>query len=82
MTLQQIRVPEEMAIVGYDDIEFAGAAAIPLTSVRQPRVTLGQRAAELLLEHDQGTEHHKHQHIIFTPELVVRASTVAAKRRG
>src|SRR5438552_2794026 len=31
-----LRVPEDMSIVGYDDIEFAAAAAVPLTSVRQP----------------------------------------------
>ena len=42
-----IRVPEELAIVGYDDIEFAAAAAVPLTSVRQPRHELGRAAAEL-----------------------------------
>ena len=43
------RVPEELAIVGYDDIEFAAAAAVPLTSVRQPRQELGQTAAELVM---------------------------------
>ena len=47
-------VPEDMAIVGYDDIEFAAAAAVPLTSVRQPAVTMGAIAAELLLEETGG----------------------------
>jgi LacI family transcriptional regulator len=36
-----VAVPEELAIVGYDDIEFASAAAVPLTSVRQPSIDLG-----------------------------------------
>jgi LacI family transcriptional regulator len=63
------RVPEELAIVGYDDIEFAAAAAVPLTSVSQPRRELGRRAAELLL--DAGTNsNHQHQQVVFTPELV------------
>ena len=44
-----IDVPGELAIVGYDDIEFAGAAAVPLTSIHQPRHELGATAAELLL---------------------------------
>ncbi len=36
-----LRVPDDLAIVGYDDIDFAAAAAVPLTSVRQPRQQLG-----------------------------------------
>ena len=69
-----LRVPEDLAIVGYDDIEFAAAAAVPLTSVRQPRRMLGRTATELLLDEHDNPEH-VHQQILFTPELVVRAST-------
>jgi LacI family transcriptional regulator len=69
-----IRVPEDMAIVGYDDIIFAAAAAVPLTSVRQPRRQLGRTAAELLLDEASNPDH-THQQVLFTPELVVRAST-------
>ncbi|MGP4015779.1 LacI family DNA-binding transcriptional regulator [Saccharopolyspora sp. 5N708] len=70
-----VRVPEEMAIVGYDDIEFAGAAAVPLTSVRQPAKRLGHTAAELLIAETSGAEAPEHQQVVFRPELVVRAST-------
>ncbi len=69
-----VRVPEEMAIIGYDDIEFAGAAAVPLTSVRQPAQRLGRTAAELLLAETADTTI-DHQAVVFTPELVVREST-------
>lgn len=69
-----LRVPGDLAIVGYDDIEFAAAAAVPLTSVRQPRSQLGQTAAELLLDEATNPDH-QHQQMVFTPELVVRAST-------
>jgi LacI family transcriptional regulator len=69
-----VRVPEEMAIVGYDDIEFAGAAAVPLTSVRQPARRLGRTAAELLLAETSDTKPER-QAVVFTPELVVREST-------
>ncbi len=51
-----IRVPDDVAIVGYDDIEFAAAAAVPLSSVRQPRHQIGRTAAQLLLEESLGTE--------------------------
>jgi len=68
------RVPEDLAIVGFDDIEFAGAAAVPLTSVRQPRQELGRAAAQLVLDEATNPDH-RHQQLLFTPELVARAST-------
>jgi LacI family transcriptional regulator len=67
-------VPEQLAIVGYDDIEFAAAAAVPLSSVRQPRHELGRAAAELVLDEARNPAHH-HRQILFTPELVAREST-------
>ncbi|HEY4019093.1 MAG TPA: substrate-binding domain-containing protein, partial [Pseudonocardiaceae bacterium] len=74
-----VRVPDDVAIVGYDDIDFAAAAAVPLSSVRQPRWLIGHTAAELVIaeahEHDQ----HEHQHVVFTPELVVRASSAFSR---
>jgi LacI family transcriptional regulator len=72
-----IRVPDQMAIVGYDDIEFAAAAAVPLTSVRQPAFRIGTTAAELLInETGEGAEEHEHQRVVFQPELVVRRSSL------
>jgi LacI family transcriptional regulator len=68
------RVPEELAIVGYDDIEFAGAAAVALTSVRQPRHELGRAAAALAIDEATNDEH-EHEQVVFTPELVAREST-------
>lgn len=74
-----LRVPDDLAIVGYDDIEFASAAAVPLTSVRQPRRDLGRTAAELLLDEATNPEH-AHQQVLFTPALVARASTLSRGR--
>jgi LacI family transcriptional regulator len=68
-------VPGDLAIVGYDDIDFAAAAAVPLTSVRQPRAMLGRAAMELLLEEASQADGHQHRQIVFEPELVVREST-------
>ncbi|WP_028923149.1 LacI family DNA-binding transcriptional regulator [Pseudonocardia acaciae] len=70
-----LRVPDDLAIVGYDDIEFAQAAAVPLTSVSQPRHLLGRTAAELLLAEATGDPAHEHRQVVFDPELIVRAST-------
>ena len=71
------RVPDDLAIVGYDDIDYAAAAAVPLTSVRQPRRELGRVAAELLLEEREPG--HEHRRVSFTPELVARASTTGSR---
>ena len=88
MTQHGVTVPADMSIVGYDDIEFAAAAAVPLTSVRQPRHELGRRACELLLAEaaamagPAGASAHEHQQVEFQPNLVVRASTAAPTSRS
>ena len=81
LLLAGVAVPRDVAIVGYDDIDFATAAAVPLTSVRQPRERLGRTATELLIAEtmDDG---HEHQGIAFVPELLVRDSTRGKARRS
>ncbi|HEV2783024.1 MAG TPA: substrate-binding domain-containing protein [Actinophytocola sp.] len=69
------RVPDDIALLGYDDIEFAADAAVPLSSVRQPTVQIGRTAARLLLEECDSPTTHAHQQVMFKPELVVREST-------
>ncbi|MEW5535958.1 substrate-binding domain-containing protein, partial [Streptomyces virginiae] len=78
-----LRVPEDLAIVGYDDIEFAAAAAVPLTSVRQPAEAMGRTAAEMLAE-ETGPDGaaHRHRQVVFEPELVVRRSTLVVPLPG
>lgn len=74
----RLSVPEDMVLVGYDDIEFAAAAAVPLSSVRQPRAELGRAGAELLfreIEARHANEPFVHEHVRFEPELVVRLSS-------
>lgn len=68
------RVPEDIAIIGYDDIDFSAAAVIPLSSVRQPAGLIGSTAVDLLLELQSGAAEQR-EHIVFRPELVVRDST-------
>jgi DNA-binding LacI/PurR family transcriptional regulator len=73
-----VKVPVDVALIGYDDIEFSAAAAVPLSSIRQPTYQLGRIATELLLEECDNTEDHAHQQVMFQPELVIRESS----RRG
>jgi LacI family transcriptional regulator len=74
-----LRVPDDLAIVGFDDIDFAAAAAVPLTSVRQPRQELGRTAARLVLDEATNPDH-EHEQATFVPALVARASTGAPRR--
>ncbi|MCG5212268.1 substrate-binding domain-containing protein [Streptosporangium soli] len=70
-----VRVPADVALIGYDDIDFASASAVTLSSVRQPTHRLGQVATELLLDECDNPDTHAHQQIMFQPELVIREST-------
>ncbi len=74
LLLAGVRVPDDVVVLGYDDIPFASLAAVPLSSVRQPAYLMGQRAMELLNAHLRG-EAAEPQHVVFEPELIVRAST-------
>jgi LacI family transcriptional regulator len=75
LTRHGLHVPDDIAIVGYDDIGFASAATVPLSSVRQPREQLGHAAIELLLDEVEHGARHRHRQVVFQPELVVRESS-------
>lgn len=66
-----LSVPDDAAIVGYDDVAFAAELATPLTSVRQPTHQLGVQAADLLLRPADAEP----EHVVFQPTLVVRESS-------
>ncbi len=70
-----VRVPGDVALIGYDDIEFASASTVSLSSIRQPTYRLGRIATELLLDECDNPQTHAHQQIMFQPELVVRESS-------
>ncbi|WP_345436646.1 LacI family DNA-binding transcriptional regulator [Microbacterium gilvum] len=62
-----VRVPGDIALVGYDDIDFAASTVVPLTSVRQPAELLGATAIELLGRAPG-------EHVRFEPEVIGRAT--------
>jgi LacI family transcriptional regulator len=78
LLLHGLRIPEDMAIVGYDDVQFAEMSHVPLTSVRQPAYDLGYAGARLLLEEASHDEGHRHRRVRFEPTLVVRRSSAGA----
>jgi len=81
LTKAGVAVPDEVALVGYDDVAFASMLSPPLTSVRQPKYELGVSAATLLLEETEGADH-EHRSVRFEPELVVRASSGGGSQQG
>lgn len=71
-----LRIPQDLSVAGYSDIEGAARLAVPLTTVRQPAREIGRRAAEKLLNLiETGTD--TPQVVLLPVELVVRASTAA-----
>ena len=71
-----INVPDELSVIGYDDIDLAGLMG--LTTVRQPLVDSGKRGADLVLEAMSMRNTQPNMEILEL-ELVVRATTAAAK---
>jgi LacI family transcriptional regulator len=65
-----LTVPDDVAVLGYDDVYFAAELTVPLSSVRQPNREMGWAAADILMNPPLETPH-----LVFQPELVIREST-------
>ena len=70
-----LRIPQDIAVVGYDDVPLASHTSPPLTTVRQPTREQGRIAAEFLLQRIEGTKPLPREERIFPCELIVREST-------
>ena len=69
-----LHVPDDMSVVGYDNIALAGLGHIDLTSIDQPRREMGVTAVRLLLER-RDEDRRAARHLVAAPSLVVRGST-------
>jgi DNA-binding LacI/PurR family transcriptional regulator len=74
-----LRVPQDISVVGFDDIQGAAYSNPTLTTVRQPLADMGRLAAETLLARIEGTKEYQAE-ILIEPELVVRQSTATAPK--
>ncbi len=74
-----LSVPDELAVLGYDDIPFAAGAAVPLSSVGQDTRTMGREAARLLQAETSARDDHRHQHLVVPPAVLARTSTQPAR---
>jgi len=74
-----LRVPEDISVVGFDDIRDAAYHLPSLTTVRQPLRKMGEIAAQTLVERIEGRKDYPDQ-IAIEPSLIVRESTTKATR--
>ena len=74
---QGLRVPQDVSVMGFDDIPRAAFYTPSLTTVRQPLNRMGEVAAQSLLERIEGKKEYPSE-IAIEPELVVRESTAKA----
>lgn len=70
-----MRVPDDVAVCGFDDIELSSLLTPSLTTVRQPRNLIGRRSMEKMLERIAGSAKDSAEQIILDYELIIRASS-------
>jgi LacI family transcriptional regulator len=69
-----IQIPDHIALIGYDDIEFGAASLIPLSTIRTPHAGFGIAAMDLLIAEMSATPATE-RHVILEPELIIRATS-------
>jgi LacI family transcriptional regulator len=69
-----VRVPEDIALVGFDDIPFSESSLVPITTLKPPHEEYGGAAVDLLMAVVSGSPGERHR--VYVPQLLVRASTV------
>ncbi|MBK8946340.1 MAG: GntR family transcriptional regulator [Ignavibacteriae bacterium] len=72
-----LKIPDDVAIVGFNDIELAKYAAVPLTTIKQDASKIGKLAAEIVISRIEGKE--QPNRTILKPELIIRESCGAKK---
>ena len=77
LTDGSVRLPEDLAIIGYNDVALESFPFYPLSSIRQPQEVLGRTAVDLLIGEVDAAAQTNRPHVVFDPELVVRESTLS-----
>jgi LacI family transcriptional regulator len=79
LTEMRIKIPDEISVIGNDDIPFSRHVPVQLTTVRAPMFELGRKAAEILIKNIEARRLLKIQNIVLDAEFVVRQSTMAVQ---
>ena len=70
-----IKVPDDISIIGNDDIHFTETYSVPLTTIKSPQREIGQKAAEILIKNIESTTQLPIERIVLETELIIRKST-------
>ncbi|MBN2091833.1 LacI family DNA-binding transcriptional regulator [candidate division KSB1 bacterium] len=70
-----IRVPDEISIIGNDDIYYARLYPVPLTTIRAPQAEIGRKAAEILIRNIESPSLLPNERIVLETEFIIREST-------
>ena len=71
----KIKVPEDISIIGNDDIHFTETYSVPLTTIKPPQKEIGERAAEILIRNIESTTLLPIERVVLDAELIIRKST-------
>jgi DNA-binding LacI/PurR family transcriptional regulator len=74
-----IRVPEDISIIGNDDIYYAQIYPVPLTTIRAPQHEIGQKAAEILIRNIESPKSLPVERVVFKTEFIIRKSSKVLK---
>ncbi|MDD5698879.1 MAG: substrate-binding domain-containing protein, partial [Victivallaceae bacterium] len=71
-----LKVPEDISVVGFDDLKFSALLDVPLTTIAQPFREVGEKAMEILIDKIEGKNKVSRQ-IVLKPKLVIRKSAAS-----
>jgi LacI family transcriptional regulator len=77
-----LRVPQDVSVVGFDDIKEAAFQTPSLTTIRQPLHQMGELAVQLLLQQLRPSDAKALPQVAVAPELIVRESTGPARQKS
>lgn len=75
-----LRIPEDIAVAGFDDVEFSSCLEVPLTTIKSPKEKMGREATKVLLEKiNSAPQRNSRKEIKLEVKLIVRQSTKARR---
>ena len=70
-----LRIPEDISVIGFDDLLYSSIMEVPLTTIRQPAYDIGETAVQKVIELSNN-ENTSNESIIYKPELIIRNSVM------